>query len=131
MRRFASNLLVWYGVLGGGLAWLIQFVVDLNFTWDKCLHGNPGLSVHDWVLGLSLGALVVAIGATTVAVSLYRRSRQVAAVVAHELEGKGSAPPVGRVASLAMMGMCVNFVSLVLIVMTAISVPLLPACQQA
>ena len=48
-----------------------------------------------------------------------------------ERAGEGSAPPAGRVNSLSMMGLLINFLALTIIVMTAIGGPLLPVCQQS
>lgn len=155
MKRTAtsSNLYVWYAVLGGPLAFAVQFVTNLYFTWAKCilpnhpLH-NLGLPVHDWEIGLSLAAIAVGGGATWASWQLYRRSREVAGLVhetsyhgvteakhqtliGQELEGIGAAPPGGRIAFLSMVGLTVNVLALTIIIMTAIGAPLLPACQQA
>jgi hypothetical protein len=135
MRTVPSNKLLWFAVAGGGVAWFVQFVVNLYFTWGKCVDPNApralGLPVHDWEIGLSIAAVITNLTAQGVALTLYRRSRRIDGVIDSELEGKGFAPPMGRVASLAMMAMLINFVTLLIIVMTGIGAPLLTACQQA
>jgi hypothetical protein len=135
MRQPPSNRLVWFAMLGGAGAWLVQFLVNLYLTWAKCVAPNApralGLPVHDLEIGLSIGAILVNLSAQAVAVTLYRRSRMIKGIVEGELEGMGGAPPVGRIAFLSMLAMTVNFVTLMIVVMTAIGAPLLNPCQQA
>ena len=154
MKRSApSNLYVWYAVLGGALAFAVQFVVNLYFTWAKCILPNHpirnmGLPVHDWEIGLSLAAIAIGAGATWASLQLFRRSRGLSGfvretsfherleprrqgVIGQELEGIGAAPPGGRIAFLSMVALTVNTLALTIVIMTAVGAPLLPACQQA
>jgi hypothetical protein len=152
-RPISSNLYVWFAVLGGGLAWAVQFVTNLYFTWARCVLPNHplhslGVPVHDWEIGLSLGAIAVGAGATWASLQLFRRSRGLGSlvretshhgvqsphhqgVIGQEIEGIGAAPPGGRIAFLSMVALTVNALALTIIIMTAIGAPLLPVCQQS
>jgi hypothetical protein len=150
MRWMPSTLQVWFAVVGGAMAWIVQFVVNLEFTWAKCNHptGNAGLPVHWWEIGLSIAAIAIGAASMAVSVQMFRRSRGVSAlvressyhgdheprrqgVIGQELEGIGAAPPGGRIAFLSMVGLTVNTLAIIIIIMTAAGAPLLPACQQA
>jgi hypothetical protein len=125
--------LVWFGVLGGALAWATQFVVNLAFTWAQC--NQPGdrwrLPVHGWGIALSAVAIAIGLAAEAVCVWLFLQTWQHDHVAAAERSGEGTPAPTGRINFLAMVGLCVNFLSLAIVVMTAIGAPLLPVCQQS
>jgi hypothetical protein len=133
MKRSPSDALVWFGVLGGPLAWAVQFVVNLAFTFAQC-NAPPGrwsLPVHGWQIALSAVAVVIGLSAMGVCVRLYRSTAQLDHVAQAERHGEGSAPPTGRINFLATVGLTVNFLALSIIVMTGIGAPLLPVCQQS
>jgi hypothetical protein len=128
-----SNALVWFGVLGGPVAWAVQFVVNLAFTFAQC--NQPGsrwqLPVHGWAIALSIAGIVVALAATAVSAILFLRTSHLDHVAESERHGEGSAPPTGRINFLATVGLTVNFLALAIMVMTGIGAPLLPVCQQS
>jgi hypothetical protein len=128
-----SNWLVWFGVLGGPLAWAVQFVVNLYFTWAQCNApvGRWQLPVHGWQIGISAGAVAITLLSMVVALWLYLYTFQFKHVPQAERRGEGSPPPTGRISFLATVGLTVNFLSLAIIVMTGIGAPLLPVCQQS
>lgn len=133
MTRAPATPLVWFAVLGGALAWATQFVVNLAFTFAQC-NAPPGrwtLPVHDWEIGLSLGAIAVGLAASGVSLRLYLRTRRLDHLPEAERRGEGSAPPTGRINFLATVGLAVNFLALAIIVMTAVGAPLLPVCRQS
>jgi hypothetical protein len=124
---------VWFGVLGGALAWGTQFVAGLAFTFAQC-NAPPGrwqLPVQTWQSALSIAGVVVGLAAGAVCLSLYRRTRAVDDVAGTERRGEGSPPPVGRVNFLATTGLLVNMLALAIMIMTAIGAPLLRVCQQS
>lgn len=133
MKFPPSDRLVWFGVLGGACAWVVQFVANLFFSFAQC-NAPPGrwqLPVHGWQIGLSVAAILVGLAAEGVSLWLYLRTFRVDHVAEAERHGEGSAPPTGRINFLAVVGLTVNFLSLAIIVMTAIGAPLLPVCQQS
>lgn len=130
MTTRRSNLLLWFGVLGGALAWAVQFIANLAFGWARC---NPpvtrwALPVHGWEIALSAGALVVGLASLTVSTVIFIRSKDVAG---QELQGMGTPPPLGRINFLAVMGILVNVLAIAIIVMTGIGAPMLGVCQQS
>lgn len=132
-QKLPSNALLWFGVLGGAVAWTLQFVANLFFTFAECDQPVQRwmLPVHSWEVALS--ALAVAVGVSAIGVSLmiFVRTGRVDDVSAKEREGMGTQPPLGRIHFLAMIGLLVNFLALAIILMTGVGAPLLPICQQS
>jgi hypothetical protein len=128
-----ANTLIWFGLLGGASAWVVQFVANLAFTFAQC-NAPPGrwrLPLHDWEIGLSVAAIAVGLAAEVVCGWLFLQTYQHDDISAPERHGEGSPPPAGRINSLSMMGLLINFLAVAIIVMTAIGAPLLPICQQS
>lgn len=133
MTRRPSTALVWFGVLGGAVAWGAQFVAGLAFTFAQC-NAPPGrweLPVQTWQSALSIGGVVVGVISVVVCVRLYRQTRDVDDAAATERLGEGSPPPVGRINFLATTGLLVNILVLAIMIMTAIGAPFLRLCQQS
>jgi hypothetical protein len=133
VRYPPSTAVIWFGVLGGPVAWAIQFVANLAFTFAQC-NAPPGrwqLPVHGWGIALSAAAVVVGLSAMGISVWLFRRTFNVDHVAEAERRGDGSPPPTGRINFLATVGLTVNFLALAIIVMTGIGAPLLSVCQQS
>ncbi len=132
-RRLPSNSLLWFGVLGGAVAWALQFLANLFFTFAECDQPTQrwALPVHSWEIALSVVALGIGLSAAAVSLTIFLRTARVDHVSAKERQGRGTRPPLGRVHFLAMIGLLVNFLALAIIVMTGIGAPLLPICQQS
>jgi len=133
VTRPPSTVVVWFGVLGGALAWATQFVAGLAFTFAQC-NAPPGrwdLPVQTWQAALAIAGVVVGLASSLVCVRLYRRTRNLDHSAATERLGKGSPPPVGRINFLATTGLLVNLLALAIMVMTAVGAPLLRLCQQS
>jgi hypothetical protein len=124
---------LWFGVLGGGLAWVTTFVAGLQFTYAQCNAPSHRwhLPVQTWQWALSAAGVVVGVVATAVCVRIYRRTRDPGHTAADEREGLGHQPPLGRINFLAQTGLLVNVLSVAIMVMTAIGAPLLRVCQQS
>jgi hypothetical protein len=133
VRSPPSNALVWFGVLGGAGAWVVQFVANLAFTFAQCNapSGRWQLPVHGWEIALSAAAIAIGLAALAVSLRLYLRTFHLDHIAEAERRGEGSAPPTGRINFLATVGLTVNFLALAIMVMTAIGAPLLPVCQQS
>jgi hypothetical protein len=126
-----STAVVWFGVLGGPVAWAVQFVANLWFGFARCDgSGRWRGPVAAWGIGLSVAALVVGITALAVSASLFRRT-DVGEVRAQVVRGFGGPPPVARVHFLAIVGLVVNPLALAIVAMTAVGAPLLTLCQQS
>ncbi len=121
-RPADSNGLLWFGVLGGALAWAVQFLAGLAIGLARCASPDARwqLSVHAWAIVFAAGGALIAILAQLVAFKAFRATRDA-----------GSEPPAGRVRFLATIGMTVNPLALAIIVMSAVGLALLPLCQQS
>jgi hypothetical protein len=127
-----SNLKLWFAVLGGPLAWALQFPVNAELGYSRC-YSSPGLPLHPLQIALPAAGVAVGLVATGICAWLYlfTRSFNLEKIAAAERAGKGSPPPIGRINFLSMVGLTVNFLAVTIMVMTAIGGPLLPACQQS
>lgn len=127
------NLLLWFGVAGGGAAFVAQFVANLAFTFAQCNQPTTRwqLPVHSWQIGLSAGAGAVVLASMAACAWIFLRTFRVDDVFGQERRGDGSPPPLGRIHFLAIVGLIVNLLVLAIVVMTGIGAPLLPVCQQS
>lgn len=124
---------IWFGVLGGALAWAVTFVAGLAFTFAQC-SAPPGrwqLPVQTWQAGLSAAGVLVGTAAGATSLRIYLATRRIDDVADHERRGDGYPPPLGRVNFLATVGLLVNFLAIAIMIMTAIGAPLLRICQQS
>ena len=132
MTRLPSTAKVWFGVLGGPVAWAVQFVINLWFTYAQCSPtGRWQLPIRWWQVGLSIGALATGLAATAVCVGLYRSTSRIEGMTTTVRRGFGGAPPVARIHFLAVVGLTVNFLTITIIVMTGVGAPLLTVCRQS
>lgn len=122
MNARPSNALLWFGVLGGSLAWAVQFVASLAFSFAQCNQPSARwqLPVHAWEVALGVAGIAIALAAEAVSLRVFLRTREL-----------GSAPPGGRVHFLAVVGLTVNFLSLAIMVMTTVGAPMLEVCRQS
>jgi len=93
-----ANRLLWFGVTGGAIAWLLQFLANLALTFAQCNSpaGRWQLPLHDWEVGLSLVAIAIVLAAEVVCVRLFLQTYQHDHVSAPERHGEGSPAPTGR-----------------------------------
>jgi hypothetical protein len=127
------NALVWFAVGGGAGAYVVQFVAGLAFTFAQCNQRTARfqLPVESWQVGLAIAGAAVSLVAMGTSVWLFLRTYRVDDVFRHETRGDGSAPPIGRVQFLAIVGLVVNFLVLAIMVMDASAAPNLSLCQQS
>jgi hypothetical protein len=133
VTRRPSTALVWFGVLGGAVAWVTQFVAGLAFTFAQC-NAPPGrweLPVQTWQSALAVAGVVVGVASVAVCLWLYRQTRDVHDAATTERLGEGTPPPAGRINFLATTGLLVNVLALAIMIMTAVGAPFLRLCQQS
>ena len=133
MKWPPSNARVWFAVAGGPTAWAVQFAINLTFTFARCNAPSRRfiVPVHTIEIAVSVVAFLIGLIAMLISGWLFLVTNDIDHVAQAEMRGLGSAPPTGRINFLAMVGLTVNFLSLAIIVMTAIGAPLLPVCQQS
>ncbi|MGH2914641.1 MAG: hypothetical protein ACRDMX_06615 [Solirubrobacteraceae bacterium] len=138
-HRHPSTGAVWFAVLGGGIAWLVQFCTLIFFDWAQCLGTTHmsfparwDLPMQAWEIGLSVAAIAVGLAATVQSIRIFRLAFRVGGDIdGQERRGDGSPPPLGRVHFLAIIALTVNFLSIVIVIMTGVGAPLLRVCHQA
>lgn len=133
MKSLRFNILLWFGILGGPLAWAVGFVAAYGFALAQC---NPPvtrwqLPVHGWQMALAAGALVVGLASMLVSVRVFLRTRNIDDVMKDELAVEGHAPPLGRVHFLSIVGLTVDFLALTIVIICGIGAPLLTVCRQS
>ncbi|MGH2842426.1 MAG: hypothetical protein ACRDKL_02405 [Solirubrobacteraceae bacterium] len=127
-----SNLAVWFGVLGGPLAWAAQFVSNLFLAFFECgVEARASVPLHTLQIALGVAGLLVALASTAVATRLFRETVRERELSLKVIRGFGGEPPLARVHFLAIVGLTVNFLALAIIVMTTIGSPALLACRQS
>jgi hypothetical protein len=127
------SAVVWFAVGGGPLAFAFQFVAGLAFSFAQCNQsdGRWRLALQSWQVGFAAVGLVVGLASMGTAIWLFVRTYRIGDVFEEERSGGGSAPPIGRIHFLAIVGLIVNFLTLAIIVMDAVGAPLLSLCQQS
>lgn len=134
MSARPSNALVWFGTLGGALAWAAQFVAGYAFGIAQCDQPAPRwqVPVHAWNIGLAAAALVIALASLAAAFKAFQRTRgpdnEIFDPVAR---GDTTIEPLGRIQFLATLGLTVNPLAMAIIVMDGIGAPLLTLCHQS
>ena len=121
------NALVWFGVLGGPLAWAAQFLLGLQFGLARCESPNERFQFPVHTISPVLGgiAVLVAVLAEIAAISVFRATRP---------DRHTHLPfdiTTGRLRFLAAVGITVNPLALTISAMAAIGVPLLGLCHQS
>ena len=116
------NILVWFGILGGPIAWALVHVIGYAFGLAQC--DDPAdrwqLAVHAWDVVTAAVGVAVAIAAEAVSFWIFRRTQV-----------EGNEPPTARVHFLATIGLTVNPLALAIMVMIGIATPVLRLCQQS
>ena len=133
MKTARSNLVVWFGVVGGSAAWAIQFVTNLFLTFYDCgAEARSSVALHPIQTAVGVGALVVGLASTAVAAWLFHDTRHDHREMSLKvIRGFGGEPPLARVHFLAIVGLTVNFLVIAIIVMTTIGSPVLLDCRQS
>lgn len=127
------NLVVWFAVLGGPLAWAAQFVANLFLILFSCNGpARSPLPVHTLAIAVGATGLVVALASSGVALWLYRATAADREMSHQVIRGFGGRPVrTARVHFLAIVGITVNFLVIAIIVMTTVGTPQLLSCQQS
>ena len=127
------SAVVWFAVGGGSIAFALQFVAGLAFSFAQCNQpaGRWQLPVQSWQVALAAAGLVVGLASMATAIWLFLRTFRIGDLFAQERHGDGSPPPLGRIHFLAIVGLFVNFLTLTIIVMDGVGTPLLSLCQQS
>ena len=122
MRSTRTTLLLWFGVMGGPLAWAVVHIAGYAFGIAQCDQpaGRWELPVHAWDVGIAAGGLAIGLAAMSVSLWIFFATREA-----------DNAPPQGRVHFLAVVGLVVNFLAIVIIILDGVGSPLTGLCHQS
>lgn len=125
--RTRLSKLAWFGVLGGPLAWALQFLFAMQLGLARCESPNARFQFPVHTIAAILGAVGVVVGvlAELAAIAVFR------ATSADEHTQEPSQITTGRLHFLAAVGITVNPPTIAICAMVAIGVPLLTLCQQS
>jgi hypothetical protein len=121
------NKLVWFGVLGGPVAWAVQFLFAMQFGLARCESPDARFQFPVHVISVALGAIgvLVSVLAMLAAIAVFR------ATSADEHTQQPAQITTGRLHFLAAVGITVDPLTAMICAMVAIGVPLLGLCQQS
>jgi hypothetical protein len=116
VTRTRLELLQWYALLGGALAWATQQVGGYFVSTAGC--GSVSVAIRPVQIGLAIGAGLLIIAAEASALVVYRAT------------SSGAPPPSGRLHFFAEAALLGNLLFLVIVVLTGVgSVDHLPCAQ--
>ncbi|MFU8871780.1 hypothetical protein [Micromonospora sp. SL4-19] len=124
--RLAGGLLLWYGVLGGAVAWAVHLLAAWSMDELVCATGSQSISVLPLWQAVGLAVVVpglVAVGSLVVAALAWRRT---AAAQAAGTTGRA----YDRSRMLAVLGVWANLLFIAIIVLGGIAVLVFPPCQR-
>lgn len=121
------NRLVWFGVLGGPIAWATQFLFGMQLGLARCESPDGRFQFPVHIISPVLGAVGVLVGvlAELAAIAVFRATRP------DRHSQQAAEVTSGRLHFLAAVGMTVNPLTLTICAMAAIGVPLLGLCHQS
>ena len=110
--RLAGGLLLWYGVLGGAVAWAVHLLVAWPLDELTCAAGSEKISAVPLWQAVGLAVVIpglVTAGSLAVAALAWRRTARAQSAGAHD-------PAFGRSRMLAVVGIWANLLFLTIIV---------------
>jgi len=114
-------LLLWFGLLGAPFAWTVQHVFGFGVTQAAC-----NLASRQWTVPVDALTLVATIGATVIALL----AGASAVIAFRATRDAGTEIPGARIHFLATVGVVVTPIFVAIVLMSGISVLMLPACHQ-
>jgi hypothetical protein len=121
----AAPWLLWFGVLGGAVAWSAHTLVDWSIDETTCRSGSTdlaGVPLKPVLIGTTLAFLLVSVVATVVAWRQW-----------HVLRATEGTDPLAqlrlqRAGFMALVGFAADVVFTLILICTAISVFVFPVC---
>jgi hypothetical protein len=115
--------LVWFGVLGAPVAWVLQHVAGYALSEADCNRVGRMWNVP-------LDTLVAVITVLCAAIAVLGGLAALASFRATRAAGEGGPPPAGRVHFMAIAGMVVAVLMLAIILLDGIGVLAVEGCRQ-
>ncbi|MFE9690168.1 hypothetical protein [Micromonospora sp. NPDC005806] len=123
--RLTGGLLLWYGVLGGAVAWAAHLLVVWPLDELACAAGHERVAAVPLGQALWLAVVLpalVTVGSLLVATLVWRRTAQAQSAGAEDRA-------VDRSRMLAVVGVWANLLFLTIIVLGGVAVLVFPPCQ--
>ncbi len=124
--RLAGGLLLWYGVLGGAIAWAVHLLVAWPMVELSCAAGSGRVATVALRPAVGLAVVIPALvtaGSLLVATLAFRRTARAQAAGEEDRA-------YGRARMLAVIGVWANLLFLTIIVLGGVAVLVLPPCQR-
>ncbi|MGR6320220.1 hypothetical protein Q2K19_24765 [Micromonospora soli] len=124
--RRTGGLLLWYGVLGGAVAWAVHLLVAWPLDELACAAGAETVSAVPLAQAVWLAVAIpalVAMGSLLVAALAWRRTTAARS-------GEAGDRAIDRSRLLAVVGVWANLLFLTIIVLGGVAVLVLPPCQR-
>ncbi|WP_319459317.1 hypothetical protein [Micromonospora sp. RTP1Z1] len=121
--RLTGGLLLWYGVLGGAVAWAVHLLAAWSLDELTCAAGSERVSAVPLWQAVGLAVVIpglFTVGSLLVAALVWRRTRRAGE------EDRA----FGRSRMLAVVGVWANLLFLAIIVLGGVAVLVLPPCQR-
>ena len=122
-REIPLSVLLWFGVLGSPMAWVLMFLTGFAFDLAQC---NPAgtewkLPVEAWTIAATAFGVVVALLSLLAAVAAYRRTR----------DAEDDELPGSRIKFMAICGITIAPLFLAIILMAGLGATSLADCHQS
>jgi hypothetical protein len=124
LPRPSLETLLWFSLLAGPLAFVVEHVVGVGATFATCSPAGSRWSVpmHGIQLGVTAGAAVVIVLAEAAAIAAFNATRHV------DKEGE---PPLGRIRFLSAAALAIGPLFLTLVLLGGVGAAVPPLCRQA
>ncbi|OKI67379.1 hypothetical protein [Micromonospora sp. CB01531] len=123
--RLTGGLLLWYGVLGGAVAWAVHLIAAWSLDELACAAKSERIAGVPLWQALSIAVFVpgvATLGSLLVATLVLRRTGQARAAGAHDRA-------LDRSRMLAVVGVWANLLFLTIIALGGVAVLVFPPCQ--
>lgn len=116
--------LLWLGLAGPPVAWVVQFILGYGVTEAACREAGTVLSpnVDAWTIAATAAAALVAVVGWIAAIAAFRATR--------EAEEDGP-PPGGRIYFMSILALTTTPLFLFIIVMSGVGALVLEKCHQS
>jgi hypothetical protein len=121
----AAPWLLWFGVLGGSVAWSLHTVIDWSLDETTCRAGHTavnGIPLRPLLAGIAMFFVAICVLATVVA---YRQWRRLDGAPA---DSEVQALAQRRAAFMAVIGFVANLIFLVMLICATVAILFFPAC---
>jgi CBS domain containing-hemolysin-like protein len=127
----AAPWLLWFGVLGGAVAWSLHTVADWGLDETVCRSGNDSVGpIPLRVLLFVLAVVFLAISLASLAVAyLQWRRRGAATAQDGPADDEVQALRQRRAGFMAVIGVVANVLFALMLAASAVAILILPACQ--